>query len=220
MTIEQLHARDRRALGERRRRSDDALAGRTVWCITTLTADDALDEALSACLAGVDCVATERLRLQATAEILELLDHLESMPGDTALQRLGALSREASAAEPLGSVSPDDVVVVHDPLAAMLASGARERGAHVVWDETNEGVVVAWRLVRETAPPADAHLIAVPGVGIAAVMAAPSRVAAMHCEDAESAGLGRVATLADIVHDDRGETVGGTLHARPAVAAR
>jgi hypothetical protein len=220
LTIEQLHARDERALGERRRRSDDALAGRTVWCITTLSAGDALDEALSACLAGVDCVDTERLRLQATAEILELAARVASMRGGTAVQRLRALSLEASAAEPLVGVSPEDVVVAHDPLAAILASGSRDRGAHVVWDETNEGVVVAWQLVREATPAADAHLTVVPGVGIAAVMAAPSRVAAKRCEDAEITGLGRLAALADIVRDDRDETVGGTLHARPAVAAR
>jgi hypothetical protein len=220
LTIEELHARNRRALGERRRRFDDALAGRTVWCITTLGAGEALAEALSTSLAGVDGVGTERLRLQAAAEILELAAQIASMTGGTAAHRLRALSLEASAAEPLGGVSPEDVVVVHDPLAAMLASGARERGAHVVWDETNEGVVVAWRLVREAAPPADAHLAVVPGVGIAAVMAAPSRVAAKHCEDVESAGLGRVAALADIVRDDRDETVGGTFHVRPVVAAR
>jgi hypothetical protein len=237
LTVEDLRqlagTHDARALGERRERTGDALAGRTVWCTSALPAGDALAGSLSGCLDRTAGVRARRLRLGAVAPLQPLAERLDAMlsgtgAGAPALRRADrALCREgATLSDALAGagVGPDDVVVLHDSLAAILADAARDRGVHVVWElaigaHSDEAVVGAWRFLRETAPGADAHLTVWPGIGIAAIMTAPGRVAAKRC-NASAAGLGWAAALADIVSGDRDESVGGTRHARPAVAAR
>jgi hypothetical protein len=55
------------------------------------------------------------------------------------------------------------------------------------------------------------------GRGLAAVMPSADLVTVKAEPDTE---LGWTSVLADVVRGDRDETVGGTLHPRPAVAAR
>jgi hypothetical protein len=56
---------------------------------------------------------------------------------------------------------------------------------------------------------------------IAALIPAVDAVAAMDVDEAPSSSdLAWSIALADVVCADRAESVGGTLHARPAVAAR
>jgi hypothetical protein len=236
LTVEDLRqlagTHDARALGERRKRTGDALAGRTVWCTSAVPAGDALAGSLSGRLDRTTGVRARPLRLGADAPLRSLAERLDAMlsgtgagapalrQADRALCREGATLSDALAH---AGVGPDDVVVLHDSLAAILADAARDRGVHVVWalaiGAHSDAVVGAWRFLRETAPGADAHLTVWPGIGIAAIMTAPGRVAAKRC-NASAAGLGWAAALADIVSGDRDESVGGTRHARPAVAAR
>ncbi|MCW3066396.1 MAG: hypothetical protein JWN32_3568, partial [Solirubrobacterales bacterium] len=159
---------------------------------------------------------------------------------------LGAAERETCTAgvdalrQLLEAVGRHDVVVVHDPLTAMLAPSIRDRGAHVVWHvrlararatpEPRE----AWAFLGRYTPAVDAYVIAWRepfGHGaavehVAAVMPAVDRVAEKDVA-AEPAGRNDPARdiawssmLADVAQEDRGQHVGGRLHPRPAVAIR
>jgi hypothetical protein len=112
-------------------------------------------------------------------------------------------------------VRQDDIVVVHHPLTAARADAIRERGAHAVWH------VVA---PREPAPAIDAYLMTgrtADGAQIvAAVMPRAGIVAAKEIQGGSYRDVGWTSLLADVVRTDRDECVGGTLHARPAVAPR
>jgi hypothetical protein len=110
-------------------------------------------------------------------------------------------------------VGPDDIVVLD---RAPLAPAVRERGAHAVMrirelpDAPTAGVdayVIGWI----GAGPLACHLAAVmPHAGMVAEkdMGVPSDP------------LGWGSLLADVVHADRDERVGGRRHVRPAVAVR
>jgi hypothetical protein len=107
----------------------------------------------------------------------------------------------------------DDIVVLED---APLEPEIRDRGAHAV--------VHVSSLAGASAEVVDAYLVAWSGHGalnyrIAAVMPRGRRVAE---KDMRRRGddLAWASMLADVVHDDRDELVGGRRQARPAVAAR
>jgi hypothetical protein len=148
----------------------------------------------------------------------------------------GAREGEALAGD---RVAPGDVVVLHDALTATLGEALRGRGAHVVWDvplgpaPAGVAVAAAWEFLRPHARAIDAVVMSwsAPerhawGVEhIAAAMPSPALLATKEIPasgaDAESRhNRGWSTLLADIVDRDRGESVGGTLHARPAVPAR
>jgi hypothetical protein len=156
--------------------------------------------------------------------------------GDQAVYDEGVRDGEALAGDAFG---PGDVVVLHDALAAALAEAVRERGAHAVWDVALGGapargaVGAAWEFMRRHTAPIDAFVMSgtEPGHGgapverIAAAMPSAGVVATKEiaAEGADAERLrnrGWSALLADIVRGDRGECVGGTLHARPTVPAR
>lgn len=113
----------------------------------------------------------------------------------------------------LTGVMPEDLVVLHDTRAAALAQQARERRAHVV------------SRTGPTGPPAghpspvDAYLMAWRR-RVAALMPAPALMRLKEMEQSTYDHLGWGSLLADVVHSDRDERVGGTLHPRPTVAPR
>jgi hypothetical protein len=211
--------RDARALGAAGERVGDVLAGRTVWCAACGAADRASAQALREKIDGAGP------GVQAT-----------SLP----LPRPEELPRRSAGGGELlvdYSVGPGDVVIAHDQLSAIFAGAARERGAHAVWRlHMAPGIPVPGRVALELLgrlpQGIDAYLLswiergargrlvervaaAMPGAGIVAAKEFPSRPA--------RGGSRRLAwrmAVAEVVRSDRDEAVGGTLHARPSVAAR
>jgi trehalose synthase len=146
----------------------------------------------------------------------------------------GMQGSEALVGEEVG---PDDVVVLHDPLTAVLAQAIRERGAHAVLHVSigaaplEAGAGEAWSFMREYVSPIDAYVTdwrepvrrgpVVQRVGAlipSARVVAAKEIEAWAGEPYQELAWGTL--LADVVHTDRDETVGGTLRPRPAVAAR
>ena len=174
--------------------ADDELAGRTVWC------------------AG----ARPGGRTGALALHLRPL----SLPADP----------EAAAARIAAGVRPGDVVIVDDDVAALLAEAVRAQGAHAVAHLRQAARTPA-------APPPvaaqiDAYIMTWPDrtgphravvERVAAALPAPGVVAAAEIPAGRAGRLVRElawrSVLADLVHADRDERVGGTARARPAVTA-
>jgi hypothetical protein len=164
--------------------------------------------------------------------------------GARAQDILSGASRDAEALIP-GAMQPGDVLVVHDPVAATLAQAVRDRGAHAVWHAPRRplgrGAAEAWRFVQRSRPALDAYVVVWPiggarpaagtpagtgptaRTGIAAYISAPGLVSAKEVDTSPASGyelLGWTSLLADVVSGDREDRVGGTLHARPAIARR
>jgi hypothetical protein len=115
----------------------------------------------------------------------------------------------------VGDVQHDDVVVLDDPLTAMLAESVRERGAHAVRHvdvdpAMAQEAAAAQSFLDTYTRPVHAYLLSRPR-GVAAII--PSR---RECSDC----LGWASALTEVIREDRTERVGGVLHARPSVAAR
>jgi len=113
-------------------------------------------------------------------------------------------------------VRPDDIVVLHHRLTASPAEAIRDRGAHAVW------LVVA---PREPAPAIDAYVMTGRAGDETQVVAALMPWAGVVTAKETHGGgtyldVAWTSLLADVVRMGREECVGGTLHARPAVAAR
>jgi hypothetical protein len=237
-----------RRLDSVRRRAADQLAGRSVWCIAAAPTAQAAD-ALEHCLDGIrdQGVAPRRTLLQLREPLIGLMERLDAMlRGVTLLgPALGAgeedtfrKGRQDGDALLPGEVRPGDVVVLHDPIAAALAPAIRERGAHAVW-RTSIGrwegnAAAAWRFLHRPSPALDAYVTAwrsgstasAERAGIAAYIAASAVVSAKEVDAGGAGGaesgyeeIGWTTLLADVVRDDRAERVGGTVHARPSVAA-
>jgi hypothetical protein len=155
---------------------------------------------------------------------------------EQAMYAEGARGGETLAGDAIAS---GDIVVLHDALTAALAEAVRGRGAHVVWDvplgvaQGGTAIVAGWDFMRPHARAVDAMVMTwnepgdrPPGVEhIGAAMPSPGLLATKEiaATGAEAEGLhnrGWSTLLADIVDRDRGDCVGGTLHARPAVPAR
>jgi hypothetical protein len=153
-----------------------------------------------------------------------------------ALYAEGARGGEALAGDAIG---PGDIVVLHDALTAALGEAVRGRGAHVVWDVPlgaapgGAAVAGAWDVLRPHARAIDAMVMSWTDAGdrprgmehIGAAMPSPGllatkEIAATGAEAQALHNRGWSTLLADIVDRDRGECVGGTLHARPTVPAR
>jgi hypothetical protein len=261
-----------RALDSATDRAEGELAGRTVWSAAALPGGRTYGHGLLGCLRCADDSGgpgTQPLTVTPDEHLRRLGERLEEMLRGSAAdrRRLGAEDHEVCAFALLGSggvvganVSPDDVVVLHDPVAALLTEAIRELGAHAVWDVTlgadagNAMAREAWLFLRPYTSAVDAYVMTWDerheGGGaverIAALMPSADAVAAKDIpataahdpaapewwQSGGSAtaphartpdryhGLGWTGILADVVHNDRGETVGGTLHARPAVAPR
>jgi hypothetical protein len=223
-------ARGARALESARSRAADGLAGRTVWCLSGTAGRRESARDLSGSLRGAaDGIASDWLDVAAAEQLGRLAGRLDGMLGGGA-DALTAADRELCAealrqGENLldDGVRADDVVVLHDALTALLSEVARERGAHVVWRmrmSAGRSPEEALGFLREQTAGVDAYVVswsAGPGEHVAALIPAVDTVAA---KEGSEAGVGWTGVLADVVGADRGETVGGTRHARPAVPVR
>jgi hypothetical protein len=225
----------------------DELAGRTVWCAAALPGGRASAQALRTRLRGPGAVvAADGLDVTANEPLHRLAQQLEQMlVGADAAARLGPAEDKlcadgAGGAERLigGGVGPDDVVVVHDALTALLAEAVRARGAHTVWHvhlgtgSRGGAARRALSFLHRYTTPVDAYIMTSSAPGprgriverVAAVMPAADVLAATEMPaPAARADQDRLAwstVLADIVQADRDEHVGGTRGVRPAVAAR
>jgi hypothetical protein len=227
-------AREARALDCARKRAVDELAGRTVWCASALRASGDSAGLLRSSLrwAGDDGVVASRLDVLADEPLQRLAERLDEMLHGASYARPGAGEQEICADGMRGGetligpdVRADDVVVVHDPLTALLAEAIRERGAHSVWhvsiapDAPGAVVREALEFVRQFTSGLDAYMMR-SGAHVTALMPSADIVAdtEVHGDPYRDVGWGSM--LAAVVHADRDETVGGTLHARPAVAMR
>lgn len=112
-------------------------------------------------------------------------------------------------------VRPGDIVVLHDPVTAAPADAIRQRGAHAVWHvmapRDPAPAIDAYVMTARTADGAQVVAALLPGAGI---------VIAKEMRGDTYRDVGWSSLLADVVRTDREECVGGTLHARPAVAPR
>ena len=112
-------------------------------------------------------------------------------------------------------VRADDVVVLSSRPTAALARAIRDRGAHALWlmdapHDRAEGID-AYLLTGSTAHGALIVAAVMPSAGIVAVKE-------LSGDPYRDVGWSRM--LADVVHTDREECVGGTLHPCPTVAVR
>jgi len=226
--------REARALDSARKRMGDGLADRTVWCATGIQSGrsgaETLCERLRRAGAGagrLDALSDERLH-----GLCERLDGLlrgsnaDAPAADDGVIFAGGVD---SGEEMLGdAVAPGDVVVLHDPLTAVLGQAARERGAHVLWRlpvvQGHRGAARAgaWTFMRRHTATVDAYVTTSSGPAAHRILAVvPSRglVAAKEVDLAHQ-DVGWSSVLADVVGADRDETVGGIFHARPVVAGR
>ncbi len=243
-TVEPLRtatSRGARMLELARRRAEDELAGRTVWCVAALPAGREPAWALRASLhlREDSGVAVSCLELFASEPLAELAERLEAMlrGADAARDRLSEADDGTYAGACLegdtllgDAVMPEDVVVLHDALAAVTADAARERGAHVAWriDASSASqpgaAAAAWDFMRPYTRGIGGYVGAWPaprehGGRIGSALPATGALSGWDVGSGEMP-VGWSSALAALVHDDRHETVGGTIHARPAVAVR
>jgi trehalose synthase len=238
--------RGRRAQDFARSRALDELGGRTVWCATALPDGREQARELRAALAwaAADGVAAAPLEVTPEPPLREAAQRLDERltgaegvaPGvaerdaERDTYELGAGSGETLVG---GSVRPEDVVVLHDALTAILVEAIRERGAHPVWHVRIAGpdheaaVDQAWSFLREFTAGVGAYIVSTSqdaaGGGADQEIAAlvPALGAVKRVAAAPAAGeLAWSSVLADVLHADRGEMVGGRLHPRPTVAMR
>lgn len=232
--------RDLRVLRFARERAVDGLAGRTVWCATALPGGRDAASRLRRSLewARDEGVAAEPLEGERAGAFEELGRRLDAMLRGSAraVPRPGAAEDEVcsqgvGAGEDLvrDGVREGDVVVAHDPLTALLAEAVRGRGAHIVWHVSAGGpsrqatAENAWRFLRRYTAAVDAYVTSAGGGSqgaerVALLMPCPDVVREREIGANHGVGWGNV--LADVVETDRGEHVGGIMHARPTVATR
>ncbi|MBB4661910.1 hypothetical protein [Conexibacter arvalis] len=229
--------RDARVLAFTREQAADALAGRTVWCIAALPSGIAAAEAVEACLCRPqeERVTTGWRGVEAGAELRRLAGRIDAMLAGavSAAAELGERERAeyaeavADGEELLGDeVAADDVVVLHDALAAVVAEAARARGAHVVrhlhgHGPHRAGAAAARGFLGGFDRGVDAW-VATGREEVVAAMPSPGHVDRKHAAERgeEAPGLCWRAVLGDVVSEDREEHVGGTIGVRPRVAAR
>ena len=152
-------------LAENAERARVLLAGRTVWNVNATATGGGVAEMLQALLAYCRGAQIEArwLVLDGSAEFFRLTkrlhNHLHGSDGDGGRvdhgERLVYEDILADNLEFLRSfVRPGDMVLLHDPQTAGLASGLRDIGAHVVWrchvgrDEDNVYTEAAWDFLR------------------------------------------------------------------------
>jgi trehalose synthase len=226
---------DARAQEMARARAAADLAGRTVWSATGLPRGQRAAGRLRAALGE----AVQRLEVTAEEPVRRLTQRLEDMlkRSSRRQQRPDGADHDvcarglADAEAAMGAgVRPDDVVVLHDPLSALLAQAVRDRGAHAVWyvDVRDGAPGEAWTFLRSYTHGVDAYVMAWSRPSprgrrreehIAALVPCADLVADKEI-DRERDGLGWSTVLADVVGTDREERVGGRRHPRPAVAPR
>jgi hypothetical protein len=232
--------REARRLAWARGRWEEQLSGRTVWCVASLP--DGRDAAwqlrgrlrsdTSEGGVAVGCIVI------ATDESLGALgSRLEAMLRGLAGERLTRDDEVLYAfacgdgENMLGAAIGDgDVVVLHDAVAAVTAEAARDRGAHVFWridaatSPAPRSAFAAWDFMRPRSRGVDGYVGAwgEPSPGRERIGAALPSTGAVTARDVGSTHVpaGWSGALADLLADDRQETVGGTVHVRPTVAVR
>jgi hypothetical protein len=235
---------DQRVLAWTGSLAGDALAGRTVWCAASSDRGRAAAKRLQWLLRGD--LSVRLLAVAAIEPPASLARQLDAMlAGAAGPLPLGSAARDqyrrgAERAELLigERVAPGDVVVLHDALTLSLAAAVRERGAHAVW-RLRAGQRAQAPGARAAQAFLEPHAAAVDAFVLAWEERRPAleRVAALlptadliDVKDATTGGsreaserrmaLAWSSVLGDIVDADRDDHVGGTLHVRPAVAAR
>jgi hypothetical protein len=155
-------------------------------------------------------------------------------PAERGLCAEGARNQDALVS---AGVGPGDVFVAHDTLSAIAARAAREQGAHAVWcvaqgRASSAAVHRALDFVHDWTHGIDAYLLIwlqPRGRGdmverVAALVPSTETLAvkefSVQFSGEEPRRLAWRMALAEIVRSDHGESVGGTLRPRPAVAAR
>jgi hypothetical protein len=219
--------RDRRVLDLRRSRAVDALAGRRVWCASALPEARGPAERLRRCLGE----SADQLEVTVDDPLVALAEQLDRMLHDAAApaeppghgaHELCSEGHDSADALVGAGVRPGDVVVMHDPLTALLADAVRERGAHALWHvhlDTAAPARSALEFLQPHVAGVDAYVITRSG-HVAALIPSASVVVEKEIREDSYAGDGWSSALADVVGADRGERVGGMLHARPVVAVR
>ncbi|HWA54983.1 MAG TPA: hypothetical protein VG816_12515 [Solirubrobacterales bacterium] len=204
---------ERRVLAWLRSSAGDALAGRRVWCAASRSGGQ---------------VAGRRLR--------------DLLKGDLEIDSLAVEADESLAqlAEPnLGErVRPGDVVVFHDRFTVSFAAALRDRGVHAVWHLHGRsglpapGVEAAVDFLDRSAAAALDAVVFDERVGTGGPERVTALIPASRLLDIREVPLGRdaararrqalawISLLGDIVEEDRADHVGGTIQARPVVAAR
>ncbi len=230
--------REARRLAWARERWEEQLSGRTVWCVASLPdGRDAAWQLRGRLRSSEGGVAVGYIVIATDESLGALGERLESMLAGLVGE---GLSRDDASIYTfacgdgetmLGAAVEDgDVVVLHDAVAAVTAEAARDRGAHVFWridaaaSPALPSAVEAWDFIRPHARGVDGYVGAwgTPGAArerIGAVMPSTGAVT-VHDVGAIHVPAGWSGALAELVMDDRLETVGGTLHARPTVAVR
>jgi hypothetical protein len=202
-----------------RQRAADELAGRTVWCVAVAHSGRSAADALRASLRSLrdDGMATRGITVRGGQSLVSVIDAGDELLGY--------------------EVRAGDVVVLHDPIAAALSDAVRARGAHAIWrlhrERLQDAAAEAWGMLHRRRPRVDAYMTAWQrrsprGVGrvggVAAFMQSPDVVSAKEVStggpERRYGQLGWTSLLAEVVREDHDERVGGTLHARPAVAPR
>ncbi|HEX3906884.1 MAG TPA: hypothetical protein VHW92_03040 [Mycobacteriales bacterium] len=222
LVIEQFAAPDSdraiRRLELTRRRAAEELAGRTVWCVSSVRAGRRAADALRRRLRALpdDGLASQGIPMREGQTLTRVTEN-----GD---QLLGS------------EVRAGDVVVLHDPIAAALADAVRARGAHAIWwlpvERLADAADEVWALAHCMRPRVDAYVTAWQRRGpsgadrasVAAFMSGPDVV---YAKELAAGGaqrgysqLGWTSLLAEVVCEDHDEHVGGRLHPRPVVARR
>ena len=235
---------ERRVLAWMRSMADDSLAGRTVWSAAALSGGHAAGRRLRALLRGDHNVRP--LSVVAVEPPAALARQLDAMlAGVPSPRPLGAAARAAYArgaelAEPVFAdrVAPGDVVVLHDCFTVSFAAPLRERGAHAIWhlrrrtgsqlpcaraamaflDQGGAAAVDAIVIDERQGFDGEERITAlVPAAGLVDVRQTSRGGDAAR---ARRAALAWTSLLGDIVEEDRADHVGGTIRARPVVAAR
>jgi hypothetical protein len=244
LTIEPLGlspgTREARALDRVRRRAQAELGGRTVWCVAALPDGRGSARTLRDRLEWGG-VSADPIDVTTSEPLDRLAQGLEAMlHGSAEPATLGPAEREIYAdgmrdGETLigPGVAAEDIVVLHDALSAVMAQAARERGAHVVWHvdvrtaPLEATVTAAWTFMRPFTSAVDAYVTTwrqplARGRQVERVAAVMPCAGVVSAKDVGtgSEDLGWSSALADVAHARHQETVGGTMHARPTVAAR
>ena len=214
-----------RALELARRKAVDELAGRTVWFATALTGGRGVAQTLLERFdrVGAGDVAVGRVEMAPGEPLEDLAGRLavSGSPFGAAERELCATGVESGEGWVGDAVAADDVVVLQDPLSALLAQAVRERGAHAVWYVTVSAPREAVDHLRSYLPALDAYVVASTR-WVAALMPAADVMARreLTARGAPARDVAWGSVLADVVHGDRAESVGGRHHARPAVPVR
>jgi hypothetical protein len=136
-----------------------------------------------------------------------------------------------------GRLTGDDLVLLRGRLALTLAPAIREHGAHTILLASDAGRLARQAAEEPSGLPAggthalDAYVVSWhgprrPGGAVTVAAFVPSaellaaRQIALGRQPSRRAHLAWSSLLADVVGTDRHDCVGGTIHARPAVAGR